>query len=57
MYPSGVTFSFDISLHKYVKTPDEPPPSKKKTISLHKFDPSSDISLKLQNSHNTITYH
>lgn len=32
MYSSGVTFSFDISLHKYVKTPDEPP-SKKKTIS------------------------
>lgn len=56
MYPSGVTFSFNISLHKYVKTPDEPP-SKKKTISLSKFDPSSDISLKLQNSHNTITYH
>ena len=56
MYPSGVTFSFDISLHKYVKTPDEPP-SKKKTISLSKFDPSSDISPKLQNSHNTITYH
>ena len=56
MYSSGVTFSFDISLHKYVKTPDEPP-LQKKTISLHKFDPSSDISLKLQNSHNTITYH
>ena len=56
MYPSGVTFSFDISLHKYVKTPDEPP-SKKKTISLNKFDPSRDISLKLQNNHNTITYH
>lgn len=56
MYPSGVTFSFDISLHKYVKTPDEPP-LQKKTISLSKFDPSRDISLKLQNSHNTITYH
>ena len=29
MYPSGVTFSFNISLHKYVKTPDEPPLQKK----------------------------
>ena len=57
MYPSGVTFSFDISLHKYVKTPDEPPSKKKQYISLNKFDPSRDISLKLQNSHNTITYH
>ena len=30
MYPSGVTFSFNISLHKYVKTHDEPPPPSKK---------------------------